>query len=128
MALMHCPECNKEVSDKAKACPNCGYPISLTDENSSKNSNLGEGNLVRKEAGIIDIFGGYKISKKVECPHCRKIGCVLTRKREVKKGISGGKATGAIFTGGLSLLVTGLSRKEKVMQAKCKNCKSEWTF
>lgn len=27
MALIHCPECNKEISDKATTCPNCGYPI-----------------------------------------------------------------------------------------------------
>lgn len=27
MALVKCPECNNEVSDKAKFCPNCGYPI-----------------------------------------------------------------------------------------------------
>lgn len=27
MALIKCPECNKEISDKATACPNCGYPI-----------------------------------------------------------------------------------------------------
>ncbi len=27
MALIKCPECGKEVSDKAKACPNCGYPV-----------------------------------------------------------------------------------------------------
>lgn len=27
MALIHCPECNHEVSDKAKACPNCGHPF-----------------------------------------------------------------------------------------------------
>ena len=26
MALIKCPECGKEVSDKAEACPNCGYP------------------------------------------------------------------------------------------------------
>lgn len=32
MALINCPECNKEISDKAKSCPNCGVPIS-TDEN-----------------------------------------------------------------------------------------------
>lgn len=28
MALINCPECNKEVSDIAKTCPNCGFPIS----------------------------------------------------------------------------------------------------
>lgn len=27
MALMVCPECGKQVSDQAEACPNCGYPI-----------------------------------------------------------------------------------------------------
>lgn len=27
MAIIQCPECGKEVSDTAKACPNCGYPI-----------------------------------------------------------------------------------------------------
>lgn len=28
MALIKCPECGKEVSDKADSCPECGYPIS----------------------------------------------------------------------------------------------------
>ena len=27
MALMKCPECAREVSDKASVCPQCGYPI-----------------------------------------------------------------------------------------------------
>ncbi|MGD9931656.1 MAG: SH3 domain-containing protein [Mangrovibacterium sp.] len=27
MALIHCPECNKQISDQAQSCPNCGYPI-----------------------------------------------------------------------------------------------------
>jgi ribosomal protein L37E len=25
MALIKCPECKKEISDKAKSCPSCGY-------------------------------------------------------------------------------------------------------
>lgn len=28
MALIMCPECGKEVSDKVKNCPHCGYPFS----------------------------------------------------------------------------------------------------
>ena len=28
MALINCPECGKQISDKAATCPNCGYPIS----------------------------------------------------------------------------------------------------
>ena len=27
MALINCPECNKEVSDKAEVCIHCGYPL-----------------------------------------------------------------------------------------------------
>ena len=27
MTLINCPECNKEVSSKAVACPHCGHPI-----------------------------------------------------------------------------------------------------
>lgn len=29
MALIKCPECGKEISDKAPACIHCGYPLSL---------------------------------------------------------------------------------------------------
>ena len=27
MALIHCPECGKEISDKAITCIHCGYPL-----------------------------------------------------------------------------------------------------
>lgn len=27
MALINCPECSKEISDKVKSCPNCGFPF-----------------------------------------------------------------------------------------------------
>lgn len=27
MALIQCPECGKEISDKVVACPHCGYPL-----------------------------------------------------------------------------------------------------
>ena len=27
MALINCPECGKEISDKAKCCIHCGYPL-----------------------------------------------------------------------------------------------------
>ena len=37
MALIKCPECCREISDKAAACPNCGYPISSTVGNSKSN-------------------------------------------------------------------------------------------
>jgi uncharacterized membrane protein YvbJ len=30
MALIRCPECGTEVSDKAEECPKCAYPINKT--------------------------------------------------------------------------------------------------
>ena len=27
MALIKCPECEKDISDKSKACPHCGFPF-----------------------------------------------------------------------------------------------------
>ena len=30
MALVSCAECDREVSDQAKACPHCGYPLRAT--------------------------------------------------------------------------------------------------
>ena len=27
MSLINCAECGKEISDKAKSCPNCGFPL-----------------------------------------------------------------------------------------------------
>lgn len=27
MALINCPECNKEISDQAKTCPHCGVSV-----------------------------------------------------------------------------------------------------
>ena len=27
MALIKCPECGKQISDRAASCPNCGCPI-----------------------------------------------------------------------------------------------------
>ena len=68
------------------------------------------------------------VSSAMVCPHCQTRGTVQTQKVKAKKGVSGGKATGALLTGGLSLFATGLSRKETVTQAHCANCGADWIF
>ena len=64
----------------------------------------------------------------MHCPHCQVAGNVHTKQLTQKKGVSGAKATGAILTGGVSLLATGLSRKEQNTQAHCTNCNNTWVF
>lgn len=39
VSLIKCPECEREISDKAKYCPSCGYPMNskqLSDKNDEK--------------------------------------------------------------------------------------------
>jgi hypothetical protein len=67
-------------------------------------------------------------SPQIVCPHCQVKGNVSTRQVKQKVGVSGAKATGALLTGGLSLLATGLSRKQQVTEARCSNCGSVWHF
>lgn len=62
------------------------------------------------------------------CPHCGQGGGVQTKQVRRKQGVSGGKATAALLTAGISLFATGLSRKEQATRAHCVNCESTWFF
>jgi hypothetical protein len=63
---------------------------------------------------------------QIICPHCQTRGQVERRLVRRKKGLSGGKTTGAVLTGGTSLLLTGLSRKETATEMHCRNCGTTW--
>jgi len=60
------------------------------------------------------------------CPHCQIRGFIQTKQVKRKKGISGAKATGALLTGGLSILATGLSKKDTCTQVHCGRCGMTW--
>ena len=62
------------------------------------------------------------------CPHCQTKGHIRTKPIDKPAGISGGKAVGAVMTGGASLLVTGIGRTDQVTQAHCSECSNTWTF
>ena len=46
MALINCPECNREVSDKAASCPHCGYKLNPIEEQTKSVDSEGD---VQKE-------------------------------------------------------------------------------
>jgi len=66
--------------------------------------------------------------KQIICPHCQTKGHVTTADVTVNNGISGGKASVAILTGGVSMLATGLSNRQAMTKATCSNCGSVWHF
>jgi hypothetical protein len=73
-----------------------------------------------------DIYG--PVNPAIPCPHCQQTNCVRTQRQTVKTGISGAKATGAVLTGGMSVLATGLSKKQPVIKAHCDSCQMDWTI
>ena len=96
MALINCPECGKEISDKAASCPNCGYPI--CEPASSQVQQAQEEYLV--------------------CPYCGS-----KELHAEQKGFSGGKAAaGAVLLGGVGLLAGTIGSKEVMITClKCGN-------
>lgn len=52
MALIKCPECDLQVSDKAVSCPHCGYPMQ-----SDTDSKKGRGKAKRKRKRLPNGFG-----------------------------------------------------------------------
>jgi hypothetical protein len=92
-----------------------------------------EARLERQQSSITESIG-YRnpqyggINTAMVCPHCQSIGKIRTKEVTQKKGVSGGKATAAVLTGGLSLFAVGLSRKEGATQAHCDNCHNTWFF
>ncbi len=44
MALIKCTDCGKEISDKAKSCPNCGCPVSVEPEKTTEVKEITDAN------------------------------------------------------------------------------------
>ena len=112
MALIKCPECGKEISRRAEACPFCGCPINeetMSDENG------------REESGYLqnatDVVGGIAKSafnKVKEASSYKRVGALevdeTNRRFKVlktanKDGVGAKilKGTAALYTAGLSL-------------------------
>lgn len=125
-----CEICKNKIPFDSTTCIECGDPNPFLIQTNPSPMPVASSadNYVGATLGFFEALGGYSISDQVVCQHCGKRGCVATIRLKAKKGVSGAKATGALLTGGLSILATGLSRKEWVTHAKCKNCDSQWQF
>ncbi len=68
MALIKCPECGKEISDKAVSCPNCGCPIESmeSDKENSSSVNQMQNIFQSNTQNIVNTWkDSYRATKKV---------------------------------------------------------------
>lgn len=79
MALFDCPECGNSVSDRATACPRCGFPVKAPpQDNTSKQEQTGSIEDSDDKGGYIYILSNpsfgqdlYKIGKTTRSPEER---------------------------------------------------------
>jgi len=73
MALIKCPECGKEVSDTAKACPNCGAPIDTSircPKCGSSDVRIISGASKAVSIALWGVFAANKVLSKYQCNQC----------------------------------------------------------
>lgn len=73
MAIIKCPECGKEVSDKAKACPNCGVPIDTNvycPKCGSSNCVVIHGADKFVSVALFGILAANKVKSNYKCKSC----------------------------------------------------------
>ncbi len=58
MALIKCPECEKDVSTEAVTCPHCGYPLKKDETNEPKYE--------QKTIKLFCPFGQYQLKNKLQ--------------------------------------------------------------
>lgn len=64
---------------------------------------------VGTKSGWAENIAFGRVNPMIICPHCGNKGAVRVKRQRRDRGISVGKGVIAFMTGGLSLLVTGLS-------------------
>lgn len=67
MALIKCPECGKEISSFAKACPNCGFPMGYSSQGLEIVNGVLKGIGTCKDRNIIVPYGVTEIAKWAFC-------------------------------------------------------------
>ena len=74
MALIKCPECGRDVSSTAKACPNCGAPIDTAircPKCGSANTSVISGASKAVSVALWGVFAANKVMSKYICNDCK---------------------------------------------------------
>lgn len=88
MALIKCPECGREISDKAVSCPSCGFQMMALTDNSPDEEHhesvIGIVGLIFACLGLFIPFGiiggilSYIATSKKDKSVCGTIGLIIT--------------------------------------------------
>ena len=73
MAIIKCPECGKDVSDKARSCPHCGNPIDTSiycPKCGSKNVSVISGASKAVSVALWGVFAANKVKSNYKCNSC----------------------------------------------------------
>lgn len=79
MALINCPECGREVSDQAKACIHCGYPLEKAKEDCFALVLLDAGGDLDKTVEALRGVPGYESWEKATVTAADVLPAVLLR-------------------------------------------------
>ena len=120
MSLIKCPECGKEISDKAKACINCGFP--LNDDKSEENICTINGitydlSFVLAETNFYDMFSEGIAAAQLE----KLTNCTFDKALSLVKSIRENKEIPKALTISKNDMNTP---KENKPQIKCPTCSS----
>jgi len=102
-----CWSCGKELDDGVVFCSGCGAKAGDVPE--------------AVQAIAVPVQTG-----RANCQYCNGIGTVVVQQVKRKKGVSPGKIAGAVVTGGISLVGTGVAKKVWMNQLTCTACQMKW--
>ena len=73
MALIKCPECGKEISDKASACIHCGFPLVTTSQSTSQQQKTTITMPKINFKAPMKMFSQNGTTVSIECGNCNKV-------------------------------------------------------
>ena len=127
MEIIQCPECEKEISDKATNCPNCGYPLGENPNENNSNSVL---NILQNASqNVVENWrDSYHVTKKVGPVKIDENHMVFQIKGTVSSNKKKSGIIGKSFKGLMAVSTMGMSvAAEKVLGTGNKKVgTSEW--
>ena len=135
--MAKCLQCDGEIKEGAAFCSSCGAKAGRETETAfcwSCGTELDDGVAFCSSCGAKagDVPATVQASAtpvqtgRANCQYCNGVGTVVVQQMKRKKGVSPGKIAGAVVTGGISLVGTGVAKKVWMNQLTCTAWQMRW--